>query len=179
MKISILRLGHRKKRDVRVTTHCCLVARAFFASDVTFSGESDESLEKTIKSVSKNWGGKFKIKYDPNWKKFLLSRKKRGDLIVHLTMYGKNFQESLPEIQKLSKKHNLLVIIGAEKGPGEVYRISDFNLSVTNQPHSEVAALAIFLNELQNHSPLKNVAQTHFKSAKIKIIPGQKGGKRA
>ena len=100
MKISILRLGHRKKRDVRVTTHCCLVARAFFASDVTFSGESDESLEKTIKSVSKNWGGKFKIKYDPNWKKFLLSRKKRGDLIVHLTMYGKNFQESLPEIQK-------------------------------------------------------------------------------
>ncbi|MCL2143761.1 MAG: tRNA (cytidine(56)-2'-O)-methyltransferase, partial [Methanomassiliicoccaceae archaeon] len=42
----------------------------------------------------------------------------------------------------------MLVIVGAEKVPPEVYERSDHNISVGNQPHSEIAALSIFLYEV-------------------------------
>src|SRR5207245_10416001 len=40
------------------------------------------------------------------------------------------------------------VVVGAEKVPREVYDLVDFNVAVGNQPHSEVAALAIFLDRI-------------------------------
>lgn len=178
MKLTLLRLGHRKNRDIRVTTHCCLVARAFFADEIILSGEEDSSILETVKKVAKNWGGKLKVAYEPNWRKYLRSQKKKGSILVHLTMFGYSLMEKLPEIQKQSKKHNLVVIVGAEKMPPEVYQLSDFNIAITNQPHSEVAALAIFLNELLNRSALSPKAQLRFKNPKYKIIPGAKGGKK-
>jgi tRNA (cytidine56-2'-O)-methyltransferase len=33
MRVKVLRLGHRKKRDVRLTTHICLAARALGADE--------------------------------------------------------------------------------------------------------------------------------------------------
>jgi tRNA (cytidine56-2'-O)-methyltransferase len=42
----------------------------------------------------------------------------------------------------------LLVVVGSEKVPFEVYEHADWNVGVTNQPHSEVAALAVFLDRL-------------------------------
>ena len=39
-------------------------------------------------------------------------------------------------------------IVGSQKVPFEVYGTADWNVAVTNQPHSEVAGLAVFLDRL-------------------------------
>jgi len=67
----------------------------------------------------------------------------------------------------------LLILVGSQRVPGEVYHLSDFNISVTNQPHSEVASLAIFLSELLEGKELKK----KFNNPKLKIIPQEKGKK--
>ncbi|HDN90942.1 MAG TPA: tRNA (cytidine(56)-2'-O)-methyltransferase, partial [Candidatus Aenigmarchaeota archaeon] len=43
MRIVVVRLSHRKKRDQRVSTHVALVARAFGAEGIFYSGEKDKS----------------------------------------------------------------------------------------------------------------------------------------
>lgn len=166
--ITVLRLGHRKKRDVRLTTHCCLVARAFGAGKIVLSGEKDVQVMNSIKKVVKNWGGHFKIEHQKSWKSWLKKQKSKK---VHLTMYGLPFQK---DISVIRKHKNLIVIIGSEKVPGEVYGLSDYNIAITSQPHSEAAALAIFLYEYS-----KRKLKTNFKNAKLKIKPQKKGKKVA
>jgi tRNA (cytidine56-2'-O)-methyltransferase len=166
--ISVLRIGHRIKRDARISTHCGLVARAFGAGEVVFSGEEDRSLIKGIKKVVKNWGGPFKAYYARNYRKVIAKYKKRHFVVVHLTMYGMGLDK---EIRKIRKKKNILVIIGSEKVPGEIYHAADYNIAVTNQPHSEVAALAVFLQGYLSGR------QKKFRKARLKIIP-QKSGKK-
>lgn len=137
--INVLRIGHRISRDKRITTHCCLVARAFGADKILID-TVDKKIEENIKSTSKRFGGNFEIQTGVNAKKFL---KQWTGTIVHLTMYGDVLEKS---IEKIDKKKDLLIVIGAEKVPGYVYEIADYNISVGNQPHSEVAALALFLD---------------------------------
>src|SRR3989338_7119724 len=91
MKITVLRLGHRISRDKRITTHCALVARAFGAEEIILSGEEDESVLNSVEKVVENWGGKFKARFEKNWKKVIKNFK--GDKI-HLTFYGKPLEES-------------------------------------------------------------------------------------
>jgi len=165
-KIEVLRLEHRKKRDPRVSTHVCLAARAFGASAIYYSGERDLVLEKTVRDVVKNWGGPFSIKYIPQPRSFI--KNYRGKK-VNLTMYGLPFAQSTKRIAQSRKP--ILVIIGGAKVPGWVYGLSDYNLAVTNQPHSEVAALSVFLYEFFAHREKK------FKSAKLKIVPQARGKK--
>ena len=144
MAVKVLRLGHRRLRDKRVSTHCGLVARAFGADGIVYSGEHDEKLIESIEKVVSNWGGVFEVGYEKNWRKFL---KNFNGVIVHLTMYGLPFEEKMREVkEKASKGKDVLVVIGGEKVPGEVYGLADFNLSVGSQPHSEIAALALFLD---------------------------------
>lgn len=138
--ITVLRLGHRPGRDRRMTTHIALVARALGARSVVIS-EKDPRLEKAVKEVTQKFGGDFSVRTEVKWKNFV--RKWEGP-VVHLTMYGEPLEKVIGGIPKES----VLVIVGAEKVPPEAYKLSDFNVSVTNQPHSEVAALAIFLDRL-------------------------------
>ena len=63
---------------------------------------------------------------------------------VHLTMYGERLENVLPRIPR----EDLLLVVGAEKVPRELFDLVDWNVAVGNQPHSEVAALAIFLDRL-------------------------------
>lgn len=170
MHITILRLGHRKERDKRITTHCALVARALGASEIIFSGEYDPTLEQSVKGVVKNWGGVFKSKYEKDFLKEILKAKKKKTLIVHLTFYGLEFSKVITKIKKI-KPTNVMIIIGAEKVPTEVYELSDINMSIGNQPHSEVAALALILYELGG----KNNLYAEQKGWKIKIFPSLKG----
>jgi tRNA (cytidine56-2'-O)-methyltransferase len=65
--------------------------------------------------------------------------------VVHLTMYGSNLPDVIDEIRA---SENILVVVGAEKVPAEMYDLADWNVAVGNQPHSEVAALAVFLDRL-------------------------------
>jgi len=137
--ITILRLGHRINRDKRITTHVALVARAFGANNILIDTK-DKKIEENIKSTCKRFGGDFNVKTDVNTKKTI---KKWTGTIVHLTMYGEKLDKS---IKKIDKNKDLLIIIGAEKVPGYIYDYADFNISIGNQPHSEVAALALFLD---------------------------------
>jgi tRNA (cytidine56-2'-O)-methyltransferase len=141
-EICVLRLGHRRLRDQRITTHVFLVARALGASEGVLSGEEDGSVISGIARVSELWGSDFSVKYEANWRKFLRERKSSGWKVAHLTMYGKGFE---PFARKLGKE-KCVVVVGAGKVPHDAYALADFNLSVTTQPHSEVAALALFLD---------------------------------
>ncbi|MEM1833024.1 MAG: tRNA (cytidine(56)-2'-O)-methyltransferase, partial [Desulfurococcaceae archaeon] len=87
----------------------------------------------------------------------------------HLTMYGINIDEVIDEISSLGK--DILVIVGAEKVPGYIYRLADYNVAIGNQPHSEVAALAVFLDRFYGGKEL----YLNFQNAKVRIIPSTRG----
>jgi tRNA (cytidine56-2'-O)-methyltransferase len=137
--IAVLRIGHRIDRDKRITTHVALVARAFGANAI-FITRKDEKIKKSIQSVCKRFGGNFQIETGLDAKKIIKLWK---GTIVHLTMYGAELEKAVAQI---NTNRDLLVIVGAEKVPPYFYEIADINVSVGNQPHSEVAALALFLD---------------------------------
>jgi len=141
--INVLRIGHRLQRDKRITTHVALVARAFGAEKI-FIDTLDKKIEETIRSTIKRFGGNFEIKTGVNKKKIV---KNWNGTIVHLTMYGEKLNKVLNNIDK---HKDLLIIVGAEKVPPWIYEMSDYNVSIGNQPHSEVAALAVFLDRYTN-----------------------------
>lgn len=163
--IEILRLNHRLERDKRVSTHIGLVSRAFGADKVIYTGDKDKSIEKSINGVVKRWGGDFKISYEENFEKVIKSFKQKKFLIIHLTMYGLKISDKIKEIRK---NKNILIVIGGEKVPRSVYEYADLNISVTNQPHSEIAALAIVLDQYFNGH------NHNFKKAEMKIKPSAK-----
>ncbi len=163
--IAVLRLGHRVGRDVRITTHICLAARALGADKVFLSGERDESIIRSIDGVVKKWGGKFEAEYRRDWRAVMKSWKGKT---AHLTMYGEPLND---KIDILKKEKDLLIIVGAEKVPSEVYRNADFNISVSGQPHSEVAALAVFLDRLFEGKELEK----RFPGAEVRIVPQAHG----
>lgn len=167
--ISILRLGHRPSRDKRMTTHVGLVARAFGA-DRMYVSAPDKALEENIKEVSEKFGGSFEAETGIKWRTLL---KNFEGIVVHLTMYGEPLDEIMGEIgERMGKGKDLLVVVGSEKVPREVYDEADFNVAVGNQPHSEVAALAIFLDRL-----FKGRQFEKSFDGKIKIIPSKRGKK--
>ena len=137
--IWIMRIGHRPERDKRVTTHVALSSRALGARGIYVDTE-DHKLEENIRSVVERFGGDYTIKTGITWKQAIKDFKGK---VVHLTMYGERVDEALPHIPK---DEDIMIIVGAEKVPIEVYERADFNVSVGNQPHSEIAALAIFLD---------------------------------
>jgi len=168
-RIYVLRLGHRLVRDERVTMHVFLTARAFSASGVIYSGEKDGDLEKRIQRVVARWGGPFEVNYERNWKKIIENWKDKG-VVCHLTMYGINIHDCL---DKIPKDKDILVVVGSQKVLGSVFQLADFNIAIGSQPHSEVAALAVFLDRLFKGKGLKR----EFEDAKIKVVPQERGKK--
>ena len=167
--IYVLRIGHRIHRDKRIAMHIFLTARAFSAHGVIYSGMQDNALENRIHRVVQRWGGSFAVKYTKNWKLFIEEWKTRG-VVCHLTMYGVDIDECLKTIPK---GKDLLIVIGSQKVPNEVFQIADYNIAVGNQPHSEVAALAIFLDRLFKGKGLRR----DFHDAQFRVIPQIRGKK--
>jgi tRNA (cytidine56-2'-O)-methyltransferase len=163
----VLRIGHRLVRDDRVTTHAALVSRAFGADRIYMTG-IDQSVSDTVASVAKRWGGEFKVEIIHDWKALARAWKREGGKIAHLTMYGINIDNA---VGKLRKEDKLLVIIGAEKVPREAYDLADYNVAVGNQPHSEIAALAIFLDRMFEGKQLKK----ELAGGRLKIVPAERG----
>jgi len=163
--ITVLRIGHRIARDKRITTHVALVARAFGADKILVDTE-DKKIEETIRSTYNRFGGEFIIETGINPKKII---KNWSGLIIHLTMYGEELDKS---IKNINKNKDLLVIVGAEKVPPQIYELADYNVSIGNQPHSEVAALAVFLDRYNNGAWQKKKF-----NGKIEILPSNKGKK--
>jgi len=144
--ITVLRLGHRPARDKRVTTHVALTARAFGA-DAMLVSTRDAGLERSIRGVVRRFGGSFRIETGVAWRRIL---KDWQGTKVHLTMYGERLQDVMPRLPR----EDLLVVVGAEKVPRDLFDLVDWNIAVGNQPHSEVAALAVFLDHILGPSAL-------------------------
>ncbi len=170
-QVTVLRLNHRKYRDPRLTTHVFLTARALGVKQGFFSGDQDESLIQTMENLVEEWGGNFTLSWISSWKQFLQREKSVGSQIIHLTMYGTTLQEGLAWLRRPENPvHRAVVIVGGAKVPGPIYGLADLNVSVGNQPHSEVAALAILLYEWFGKSRLYTNHQ-----GKKSIIPSATG----
>jgi tRNA (cytidine56-2'-O)-methyltransferase len=167
MRVCVLRLGHRPFRDKRVTTHVGLAARAFGA-DGMFLAADDPGVAGSLRDVAARWGGSFFIEDGVSWKKFVRAWKEKGGTVVHLTMYGLPVQQVIGEIRA---RDEILVVVGAEKVPGEMYGLADYNVSVTTQPHSEVSGVAIFLDRLFEGAELDRT----YPDAELRIEPSRDG----
>jgi len=143
-EVAVLRLGHRPGRDERMTTHVGLTARALGADHVILADEGASRAE-TITEVTDRFGGPFA---DETTDAPLALLAEWAGRIVHLTMYGLPLQGEMADVRDVHEEDPLLVVVGAEKVPWDVYETADWNLAVTNQPHSEVASLAVFLDRL-------------------------------
>jgi len=158
-----MRIGHRPERDKRVTTHVALSSRALGAKGI-YVDTYDPVLEENIRSVVDRFGGDYRIHTGVSWKEAM---KDFSGKVVHLTMYGQQVVDAMP---KIPKDEDLMIIVGASKVPFEVYERADFNVSVGNQPHSEIAALAIFLDRYTEGKALYE-----DRGGKMKVIPNERG----
>lgn len=173
-RIAVMRWGHRF-RDQRVTTHVALVARAFGASEFILTDIKDEQVRATVEKVVANWGGKLRFEMGTPWKSVIKKWRANGGSVVHLTAYGENIETSdvLKRMKTCGK--NVLVIVGSQKVPKEFFSpdVSDFNVAVGNQPHSEISSLAVFLDRFNEGKELAH----EFSGPRMKIIP-QRSGKK-
>lgn len=164
--IKVLRLGHRAGRDDRVSTHVGLTARQWGASEIVYSGQHDQNMMNSLEDIIERWGGEFEVRYTDEWKKEI---RDFDGLKVHLTMYGEKIDEKMNELEaEFEDQDDLLIVVGAEKVPRWAYNNVDYNISVGNQPHSEIAALAVFLDRIQGQKIKKE-----FEDADIEVVPSK------
>lgn len=166
-EVAILRIGHRPERDQRVTTHVGLTARALGAKGM-YLAAADKGVVQSIEGVVNRWGGEFFCEDNIKWRSCIKDFKAQGGVVIHLTMYGLNLPDVISEVREHNK---ILVIVGAEKVPGDIYGLADYNVAVTSQPHSEISSLALFLDNLF----LGKEFACEFPGAQIRIIPTRMG----
>ena len=175
-KTTVLRWGHRF-RDKRVTTHAALVARAFGASGFILTDVKDMEVGLALEKTMANWGGEFCFEMGLPWKRVVKEWRGKKGVVVHLTAYGENIQTSDVVERIRSLGTDILVVIGSQKVPKEFFSsdVSDFNVAVGNQPHSEISSLAVFLDRLYEGKELAK----DFNGARLRIIPQRHGKKVA
>ncbi len=176
-RASVLRLGHRVPRDERASTHLALAARALGAEELIYSGDRDPELEAKIRDVVGRWGGGFRITYTDRPLEILRRYSGQGYATVHLTMYGVGINDVMDSILRREK---VLVIVGGEKVPRVYFEEADYNVAVGWQPHSEIAALAIFLDRYFQGREVDTVDPypptiVPMKRGKLVIRPGSGG----
>lgn len=167
-RLDVLRLGYRKGRDPRITTHLALVARALGADGFLLAGDEDQDLFDNLDSVCDRFGGEIETGHVSGLG-HLKRHVENGGVAVHLTMYGEPFRQAIPKIRR---DRPLLIVVGGAKVPGDAYKFSQYNVAVGNQPHSEVAALALFMDAWFGESG----SERQFADARL-IIEGVNGGK--
>lgn len=174
-RIVVLRWGHRPQRDARLTTHVALTARALGAEGFILSDTEDRKICETVEKVTKNWGGPFFFQMGTPWKTAVKQWRKKDRLIVHLTAYGENLETS-DVLRRISdRQKDILVIVGSQKVPSDFFSetVSDFNVAVGNQPHSECSSLAVFLDRFFKGKELAR----KFNKDRLRIVPQLRGKK--
>jgi tRNA (cytidine56-2'-O)-methyltransferase len=166
-EVAVLRLGHRPGRDDRMTTHVGLTARALGADRVVLPDEATGPAG-TIRDITDRFGGPFAVEVRDDWRPVI---RDWDGVVVHLTMYGLPVQDVEAEVRADHREGPVLVVLGAEKVPFEVYDRADYNVGVTNQPHSEVAGLAVFLDRLFEGRELDR----EWTDADRKVVPTETG----
>ncbi|SEO76899.1 tRNA (cytidine56-2'-O)-methyltransferase [Halogranum amylolyticum] len=168
-EVAVLRYGHRPGRDDRMTTHVGLTARALGADRVIFPGNAGQSQE-TVEDITGRFGGPFAVELTDELNATI--RDWEG-VVVHLTMYGERVQDVEADVREAHRERPILVVVGGEKVPFEVYDEADWNVGVTNQPHSEVAGLAVFLDRLFDGRELER----EWEDADRRVVPMATGKK--
>jgi len=166
-EVVVVRYGHRPGRDDRMTTHVGLTARALGADRVVVPDNAGQSVE-TVQDITDRFGGPFEIEQSGSLN--ALIRNFEGT-IVHLTMYGLPIQDVEHDVRVDLDSGPLLIVVGGEKVPFELYEHADYNVGVTNQPHSEVAGLAVFLDRLFEGRELDQ----EWVDAENRVIPKSTG----
>lgn len=166
-EVVVVRLGHRRGRDDRMTTHVGLTARALGADRIVFP-ESAEQAERTVQDITDRFGGPFTAECLPSPSSLIDAWE---GTIVHLTMYGEPVQTRIGAIRSDHESDPLLIVVGAEKVPYSVFETADWNIAVTNQPHSEVASLAVFLDRLLDGRQFDRT----WENANQRVIPQREG----
>jgi tRNA (cytidine56-2'-O)-methyltransferase len=166
-EVVVLRLGHRPERDQRVTTHVGLAARAFGAKAMLLAAD-DHGVVQTLRDVVDRWGGDFTVEDGISWRQCIRDWKSSGGTVVHLTMYGLRLTDA---VEELRGRQRILLVAGAEKVPGEVYGLADYNISVSIQPHSEVSGVAVFLDRLF----LGGTMDREYPGAPMRVVPSRAG----
>ena len=62
-RVDVLRLGYRRGRDPRITTHLALVGRAFGADRFLLSGDEDQDMFDNLQSVEQRFGKGLECEY--------------------------------------------------------------------------------------------------------------------
>ncbi len=172
-KVVVLRWGHRH-RDKRLTSHVALTARALGASGFIMTDMEDNKVKATVEGVTARWGGNFHFEMGRSWKRVVKEWRANNGITVHLTAYGENIQTSdvMQRIRATGK--DILVIVGSKKVPAGFFSdsISDFNVAVGNQPHSECSSLAVFLDRFFEGQEL---SEDLIDNGKMKIVPQVRG----
>lgn len=166
--VTVVRLGHRQQRDKRITSHLGLTARAMGASHFVLCGDEDEGVLTTLADVSRTFGGDFTTEYRKGALSWLRHFKSEGGTIVHLTMYGEPHDEVTSQIDQTG---SIAVVVGGAKVPGEIYKLANHNVAVGHQPHSEVAALALFMAEFMGGV----AGPENFPGARLEVRPHPSG----
>ncbi len=160
--IVVLAIGKPKYESM---VDICLTARALGASSVVLTSSSHEmnsKLKRFCSFITNKWGGSFSAQFTSNWKNYMHS--KTNYKTVYLTRYGIPIQKQQYSIRSYK---NILLIISTDKEMPELNKLSDFNISITAQPHSSIAAMAIFLNTYYAGRELS----LNFSKAQYKVVP--------
>lgn len=168
-EVVVLRLGHRPGRDNRMTTHVGLTARALGADRAILAGSASDP-KATIEDITDRFGGPFEVELTEEHGRLL---REWPGTVVHLTMYGLPIRDVEAPIRDDYESEPLLIVVGAEKVPFDVYERADYNVGVTNQPHSEVAGLAVFLDRLFGGAELER----EWADATHQVVPKATGKK--
>ncbi|MES3516634.1 MAG: tRNA (cytidine(56)-2'-O)-methyltransferase [Natronomonas sp.] len=165
--VVVVRLGHRPGRDDRMTTHVGLTARALGA-DRFLTGTNASGAAQTVREVTERFGGPFTVETSDSLRSYLQSF---DGTVVHLTMYGLPVQREEATLRTAHEQEAMAVVVGAEKVSFDIYEIADHNVAVTNQPHSEVAGLAVFLDRLFDGRELERT----WTDADRRVVPKATG----
>ena len=167
-EVAVLRLGHRPGRDERTTTHVGLTARALGADRLVLTDDASGRRD-SIEEITDRFGGPFDVTVTSSPAAFVADW---AGSVVHLTMYGLPVQDIEAEVRTaFDGGERLLVVVGAEKVPFEVYEQAEWNVAVTNQPHSEIASLAVFLDRLYDGEELDR----EWADAEQRVVPKETG----
>jgi tRNA (cytidine56-2'-O)-methyltransferase len=172
-KVAVLRWGHRH-RDQRLTSHVALTARALGASGFILADIKDNKVKETVEKIMERWGGNFSFEMGKPWKQAVKEWRAKKGVTVHLTAYGENIQTSDVMKRIRGEGKDVMVIVGSQKVPAGFFSesVSDFNVAVGNQPHSECSSLAVFLDRFFEGEEL---SEGFVRNAKKRIVPQVRG----
>lgn len=146
--------------------YLALTARALGASAITITGRKDRKILKHISSTNRKWGGRFSVSFTNDYRKILKGSNRYKK--VYLTRYGLPLNKFSYVLRTYK---NILLIVTLRENPGTIHNLSDFNISISDQPHSASASVAIFLHDFFGGRELA----MHFENAKYKVVPKERG----